>query len=95
MNQQISASLAELPGFPMAATKPSANHSRKCSVCRHPDRIWIELKFIEWYSPTRIDEEFDLSTTPTASTTTPTPPTSTNYAFAISSASTNTSSSGP
>jgi hypothetical protein len=60
MNQQISTALADLPNFPMAATKPSAAHSRRCSVCRHPDRIWIELKFIEWHSPTRIAEEFDL-----------------------------------
>jgi hypothetical protein len=60
MNQQLSTALADLPGFPMAATKPSDAHSRRCSVCRHPDRIWIELKFIEWHSPTRIAEEFDL-----------------------------------
>jgi hypothetical protein len=60
MNQQISTALAELPNFPMAATKPSAAHSRRCSVCRHPDRIWIELKFIEWHSPTRIAEQFNL-----------------------------------
>jgi uncharacterized protein YhaN len=60
MNQQISTALAELPGFPMAATKPSAAHSRRCSICRHPDRIWIELKFIEWGSPLRIAEEFEL-----------------------------------
>jgi hypothetical protein len=56
MNQQLSTALAELPGFPMAATKPSAAHSRRCSVCHHPDRIWIELKFIEWHRPTRIAE---------------------------------------
>jgi hypothetical protein len=60
MNQQISTALADLPNFPMAATKPSAAHSRRCSVCRHPDRIWIELKFIEWHSPTRIAEQFEL-----------------------------------
>jgi hypothetical protein len=60
MDQQISTALAELPGFPMAATKPSAAHSRRCSVCNHPDRIWIELKFIEWRSPTKIAQEFDL-----------------------------------
>jgi len=39
---------------------PSAAHSRRCSVCRHPDRIWIELKFIEWGSPTHIAERFNL-----------------------------------
>jgi hypothetical protein len=60
MNQQLSASLADLPGFPMAATKPAPAHSRRCSVCRHPDRVWIELKFIEWHSPARIAEQFDL-----------------------------------
>jgi hypothetical protein len=60
MNQQIATALAELPGFPMAATQPSAAHSRKCCVCHHPDRVWIELKFIEWDSPTRIADEFEL-----------------------------------
>jgi hypothetical protein len=60
MNQQISPPLAEVPGFPVAATKPSAPHSRRCSVCHHPDRIWIELKFIEWNSPSLIADEFDL-----------------------------------
>jgi hypothetical protein len=60
MTQQISTSLAELPGFPVAVTNPSAAHSRRCAVCRHPDRIWIELKFIEWYNPTLIAEEFEL-----------------------------------
>jgi len=44
----------------MAATKPSAAHSRRCTVCNHPDRIWIDLDFIEWASPTRIAMEFDL-----------------------------------
>ena len=71
MNQQLSTALADLPGFPMAATKPSAAHSRRCSVCRHPDRIWIELKFIEWHSPTRIAEEFDLKTHNSPSNRTP------------------------
>jgi hypothetical protein len=60
MNQQLATALADLPGFPMAATKPAPAHSRRCSVCRHPDRIWIELKFIEWDSPTQIAEQFDL-----------------------------------
>ena len=57
---QIFPSLAEVPNFPITATKPSAAHSRKCSVCHHPDRIWIELKFIEWNSPTRIAREYGL-----------------------------------
>jgi hypothetical protein len=60
MNQQLATALADLPGFPMAATKPALAHSRRCSVCRHPDRIWIELKFIEWDSPTQIAEQFNL-----------------------------------
>ena len=60
MNQQIYPSLAEIPGFPIAATKPSAAHSRRYSVCHHPDRIWIELKFIELFSPTHIAEQYDL-----------------------------------
>jgi hypothetical protein len=60
MNQQLSTALADLPNFPMAATKPSPAHSRRCSVCRPPDCIWIELKFIEWVNPTPIAEQFNL-----------------------------------
>ncbi len=60
IDDSISPSLAEVPNFPMVATKASAAHSRRCSVCHHPDRIWIELKFIEWISPTRIAREYGL-----------------------------------
>lgn len=60
MNQQISPSLAEITGFPVAVTKPCAAHSHRCTICHHPDRIWIELKFLEWGSPTYIAQEFDL-----------------------------------
>jgi hypothetical protein len=60
IDDQVSRSLAEVPNFPITATKPSAAHSRRCSVCHHPDRIWIELKFIEWNSPTRIAREYGL-----------------------------------
>src|SRR5271170_852788 len=60
IDQQLSPSLTEVPDFPMAATRPSAAHSRRCSICHHPDRIWIELKFLEWDSPTHIAQEFDL-----------------------------------
>jgi hypothetical protein len=56
MNQELSTALADLPGSSTAATKPSAAPSRKCGVGRHPDRIWIELKSVEWHSPTRIAE---------------------------------------
>ena len=60
IEQPVSPSLAEVPNFPMVATKASAAHSRRCSICHHPDRIWIELKFIEWISPTRIAREYGL-----------------------------------
>ena len=60
IDDQVSRSLAEVPGFPITATKPSAAHSRRCSFCHHPDRIWIELQFIEWNSPTRITREYGL-----------------------------------
>jgi hypothetical protein len=56
MSQQLPTALADLPGFPMAANKPSAAHSRRRTVCRDPDRIWVELKFIEGSSPSRIAE---------------------------------------
>jgi len=37
-----------------AAPKPraaSARHSRRCNVCKHPDREAIELEFLRWRSP--------------------------------------------
>jgi hypothetical protein len=37
------------PGF-SATRPPAARHSRKCSICNHPDREAIEFAFIHWDS---------------------------------------------
>ncbi len=37
-----------------------AQHSRKCTVCRHPDREAIEEAFVQWHSVGRIAVDFDL-----------------------------------
>jgi hypothetical protein len=36
-------------------------HSRKCSVCRHPDREAIEHEFLRWRSPEDIAEEYGIA----------------------------------
>ena len=43
---------------------PSTNlpqHSRRCSVCKHPDRAAIEEAFLHWRSPYWIAGEFRLA----------------------------------
>lgn len=37
-----------------------SRHSRKCSVCRHPQRAAIDHDFIHWYSPSKIVRDFGL-----------------------------------
>jgi len=34
-------------------------HSRKCSVCNHPEREAIEEDFIHWHSPINIARDFN------------------------------------
>jgi len=38
-----------------------ARHSRRCSICSHPDRDAIEGDFIRWRSPQLIAEDYNLS----------------------------------
>jgi len=40
---------------------PLARHTRKCSICKHPDREAIEDDFINWRSEETICYEFSLS----------------------------------
>jgi hypothetical protein len=38
-----------------------ARHSRKCSVCKHPDREAIEHEFLRWHSPDDIAEDYGIA----------------------------------
>jgi hypothetical protein len=42
-----------------AALDPN-RHSRKCSVCNHPDRDAIEEEFLHWRSPHAIGAHYDI-----------------------------------
>lgn len=35
-------------------------HTRKCSVCNHPDREAIEQEFLRWYAPEDIARDHDI-----------------------------------
>ena len=35
-------------------------HTRKCSVCNHPDREAIEQEFLRWYAPQDIARDHDI-----------------------------------
>lgn len=35
-------------------------HTRKCTVCNHPDRDAIEQEFLRWYSPEDIARDHDI-----------------------------------
>lgn len=37
-----------------------ARHSRKCSICHHPDREDIEQDFLHWSTPFYIQQEYDI-----------------------------------
>jgi hypothetical protein len=37
-----------------------SRHSRRCSICSHPDRDAIEGEFIRWRSPQKIAKDYDL-----------------------------------
>lgn len=56
------ASFAEstLHASPSAPPPDLARHSRRCTVCSHPDRDAIEAEFIRWRSPIRIAEEYGI-----------------------------------
>ncbi|MGB6393659.1 MAG: hypothetical protein WBF14_14930, partial [Candidatus Acidiferrales bacterium] len=40
------------------AQAPPSRHSRKCTVCRHPDRDAIEALFLLWRSPVKLAVAF-------------------------------------
>jgi hypothetical protein len=37
-----------------------SRHSRRCSICAHPDRDAIEAEFIRWRSPEKIAKDYNL-----------------------------------
>jgi hypothetical protein len=46
---------------PDEAAAPDPNrHSRKCSVCNHPERDAIEEEFLDWRSPHAISHDYDV-----------------------------------
>ena len=47
------------PG-PVPSPDP-ARHSRKCEICRHPDRQAIELEFLGWRHPENIVDDYELT----------------------------------
>jgi len=50
--------------WPSAATARRASpgrHSRKCSVCNHPDREAIEQEYLDWHSPDDIAESYGIA----------------------------------
>jgi hypothetical protein len=38
-----------------------ARHSRKCTVCHHPDREFIDQDYLRWLSPKNIAREYKIS----------------------------------
>jgi hypothetical protein len=38
-----------------------ARHARKCTVCRHPDREFIDQDYLRWLSPKKIAHEYKIS----------------------------------
>src|SRR5580704_7155057 len=38
-----------------------ARHSRKCSVCHHPDREFIDADYLRWLSPKKIASQYKIS----------------------------------
>jgi hypothetical protein len=38
-----------------------ARHSRKCSVCHHPDREFIDDDYLRWLSPKKIARQYKIS----------------------------------
>ncbi|MGC1659850.1 MAG: hypothetical protein WA737_07525 [Candidatus Acidiferrales bacterium] len=43
------------------AQAPPSRHSRKCTVCRHPDRDAIEALFLLWRSPVKLAVAFGIA----------------------------------
>ncbi len=61
MPEAITPSAAQSLGCSVEITKLNPAHSRRCAICRHPDRLFIELEFLEWGHPALIAHEYNLS----------------------------------
>jgi hypothetical protein len=62
-DRQLDAGGLPEPGRP-SQPKPRAAmgpHTRRCSVCRHPDRKAIEHEFLRWRSPDKIAREYGIA----------------------------------
>jgi hypothetical protein len=46
---------------PVRERTPLERHARKCVICNHPRREDIEQDFLDWRSPGRISDDFNLS----------------------------------
>jgi hypothetical protein len=61
-DRQLDAGGLPAPGRP-SQPKPRAAmgpHTRRCNVCRHPDRKAIEHEFLRWRSPDKIAREYGI-----------------------------------
>jgi hypothetical protein len=50
----------ELEHDDLPAPTPLERHARKCSICRHPKREYIDEAFLQWRSPQTIMHCFDI-----------------------------------
>jgi hypothetical protein len=48
-------------GLPRAGGAKGARHARKCSVCHHKDREFIDQDYLRWLSPKKIAREYAIS----------------------------------
>jgi hypothetical protein len=54
--QQASTENKEVPAPP----SPVERHSRKCQICRHPDREDIEQDYRDWLKPSQIARRYEI-----------------------------------
>lgn len=47
------------PDSPLLALIPE-RHSRKCQICRHPDRKWIEQDYLDWFKAADIARNYQI-----------------------------------
>ena len=59
--QDIAQAMQLAEGEETARRADLERHSRKCTICRHPDRDAIEHDFLHWCHPVDIAEEFGLA----------------------------------
>jgi hypothetical protein len=58
---KYNSSLARSSATSHSVPPDSERHSRRCSICSHPDRDAIEGDFVRWGSPIKIAEEYGLA----------------------------------